>query len=99
MQYGRRNIVDGSKYNRFFGKPEETRKVVGDNSTEYNVSKLLPIPTSKNSVIIYGSSCSVTYSTSMTTQAVNSFAVLTVRGLTASVASTATVSPYSYRAY
>ena len=42
MQYGRRNIVDGSKYNRFFGKPEETRKVVGDNSTEYNVSKLLP---------------------------------------------------------
>ena len=42
MQYGRRNIVDGSKYNRFFGKPEDTRNVIGDKSTEYNVSKLLP---------------------------------------------------------
>lgn len=42
MEYGVRNIVDGSAYDSFFGKPDREVISNGDNSTEKNVEKILP---------------------------------------------------------
>jgi len=42
MEYGVRNIVDGSAYDKFFGKPDREVISNGDNSTEKNVEKVLP---------------------------------------------------------
>jgi hypothetical protein len=42
MEYGRRNIVDGSAYDKYFGKPINEDYIKGDNSTETNVAKILP---------------------------------------------------------
>lgn len=42
MEYGVRNIVDGSAYDKFFGKPDREFISNGDNTTEKNVEKILP---------------------------------------------------------
>ena len=42
MEYGVRNIVDGSAYDKFFGKPDREFFFNGTATTEKNVEKILP---------------------------------------------------------